>query len=76
MPSHGLMLAGAGVAIGLLAAIGVMRLMSSLLFEVNPVDPTTYGIVSLTLVAAAARASYLPALRATAIDPLEALRAD
>ena len=74
--SQGLMLAGAGVAIGLLAAIGIMRLMSSLLFEVNPVDPTTYGIVSLTLVAAAALASYLPALRATAIDPLEALRAE
>ena len=74
--SHGLMLAGAGVAIGLLAAIGVMRLMSSLLFEVNPLDPATYGIVSLTLVAAAALASYLPALRATAIDPLEALRAE
>lgn len=36
--SHGLMLAGAGVAIGLLAAIGVMRLMSSLLFEVNPLE--------------------------------------
>jgi putative ABC transport system permease protein len=51
-------------------------LMSSFLFEVNPVDPATYGIVSLTLVGAAALASYVPALRATAIDPLEALRTE
>ena len=41
--AHGLMLAGVGVAIGLAAAFGVMRLISSLLFEVNPVDPLTYG---------------------------------
>ena len=74
--SHGLMLAGIGVAIGLAAALGIMRLMSSLLFEVNPVDPMTYAIVSLMLMAAAALASYVPALRAAAVDPLEALRAE
>jgi hypothetical protein len=74
--SHGLMLAGIGVAIGLAAALGIMRLMSSLLFEVNPVDPMTYAAVSMMLMAAAALASYVPALRASAVDPLEALRAE
>ena len=74
--SHGLMLAGIGVAIGLAAALGIMRLMSSLLFEVNPVDPMTYAIVSLMLMAAAGLASYVPALRAAGVDPLEALRAE
>ena len=74
--AHGLMLAGAGVAIGLIAAYGVTRLISSLLFEVDPVDPLTYGLVSLTLMAATVLASYVPALRATAVDPVEALRSE
>ena len=74
--SHGLILAGIGIAIGLAAALGITRLMSSLLFEVSPIDPTTYGVVSVVLIAAAALASYVPALRAAAIDPLEALRAE
>jgi predicted permease len=74
--SHGLMLAGIGIAIGLAAAFGIMRLMSSLLFEVNPVDPMTYAMVSLMLIVAAALASYVPALRASAVDPLVALRAE
>jgi putative ABC transport system permease protein len=73
---HGLVLAGIGVAIGLAASIGLMRLMSSLLFEVNPVDPLTYGAVAATLVAAAMLASYIPALRAAGVDPVEALRAE
>jgi predicted permease len=74
--SHGLMLAGIGIAVGLTAALGITRLMSSLLFEVSPIDPTTYGVVSVVLIAAAALASYVPALRAAGIDPLEALRAE
>ena len=53
-----------------------MRLISSLLFEVSPVDPLTYGMVSLTLIAATVLASYVPALRATAVDPIEALRSE
>jgi putative ABC transport system permease protein len=73
---HGLMLAGVGVAIGLTAAFGIMRLMSSLLFEVSAVDPLTYAMVSLTLLAATVLASYVPAVRATAVDPLQALRAE
>ena len=74
--AHGLVLAGAGVAIGLIAAFGVTRLISSLLFEVDPVDPLTYATVSLTLMAATVLASYVPALRATAVDPIEALRSE
>ena len=74
--SHGLMLAGIGIAIGLAAAFAFMRLMSSMLFEVSPVDPMTYAMVSLMLMAAAALASYVPAMRASAVDPLEALRAE
>ena len=73
---HGLTLAVVGVAIGLAAAFGIMRLMSSLLFEVNPVDPLTYATVSVTLIAATVLASYVPALRATAVDPINALRSE
>ena len=74
--AHGLTLASVGVAIGLMAAFGIMRLMSSLLFEVSPVDPLTYAMVSLTLIAATVLASYVPAVRATAVDPIEALRSE
>jgi predicted permease len=73
---HGLMLAGAGVAIGLIAAFAAMRLISSLLFEVSAVDPLTYAMVSVTLIGATVLATYVPARRATAIDPIEALRSE
>ncbi len=73
---YGLMLTGIGVAFGLAAALALTRLMSSLLFEVSPVDPVTYGAVSLVLIAAALLASYIPARRATVIDPVDALRAE
>jgi putative ABC transport system permease protein len=72
--AHGLTLAAIGVAIGLMAAFGITRFIASLLFEVSPADPLTYGLVALTLVAATALASYVPALRATAVDPIDALR--
>ena len=73
---HGLQLTGIGVACGLIAAVLVMRLMSSLLFNVNPVDPVTYGAVSVGLVGTAWLASYLPSRRAATVDPVEALRAE
>jgi predicted permease len=73
---QGLRLALIGVACGLIAAVGLTRLMTSMLFEVKPLDPFTFATVALGLVLAAALASYLPALRATAVDPMEALRAD
>jgi ABC-type antimicrobial peptide transport system permease subunit len=73
---HGLTLTGIGVACGLVVAIFVMRLMSTLLFKVRPVDPVAYGAASLGLVATALLASYLPSRRASTVDPVEALRAE
>jgi predicted permease len=74
--AHGLALAGIGVAIGLTAAFAIMRLMSSLLFEISPGDPLTYATMSLALIAVTVLASYVPAARATAVDPIEALRSE
>jgi ABC-type antimicrobial peptide transport system permease subunit len=73
---QGLLLAGVGAIIGLGAAAGLTRLMSSLLFGVAALDPLTYAGVAAVLIAAAALASYVPARRATRIDPLDALRAE
>ena len=73
---HGLVLAGIGVAIGLGAAAALTRLMSSLLFGIKPVDPLTYAAGALILGLAAVLASYLPARRASAVDPVEALKAE
>jgi ABC-type antimicrobial peptide transport system permease subunit len=67
---------GIGVGIGLVAAAGLTRLMSSLLFGVSPMDPLTFICVPLVLGVAAAVASYLPAWRASAVNPVEALRAE
>jgi ABC-type antimicrobial peptide transport system permease subunit len=73
---QGLALAGIGAVIGLGAAIGLTRLMESLLFGISPLDPVTYTLVPFVLIAAAMLASYLPARRAAAVDPVEALRAE
>jgi ABC-type antimicrobial peptide transport system permease subunit len=73
---HGLLLTGIGVACGLLAAIVSMRLLSSLLFNVRPVDPVTYSAASIGLVTTAWLASYVPSRRASTVDPVEALRAE
>jgi putative ABC transport system permease protein len=73
---HGLRLAAIGVGCGLIAAVATTRLMASMLFHVSPLDPVTYLGVSGGLVAAAALASFLPALRATRVDPVDALRAE
>ncbi|MBZ5676869.1 MAG: ABC transporter permease [Acidobacteriia bacterium] len=73
---HGLLLAGIGAIIGLAAAAGLTRLMSSLLFGVPALDPLTYAGVAAILIAAAALASYVPARRASRVDPLDALRAE
>ncbi len=71
-----LLLTGLGTAVGLGAAAGLMRLMRTLLFGISPLDPVTFIAVPVVLVVAAALASYLPARRTTAIDPVEALRAE
>ena len=73
---HGLALAAAGVGVGLVAAAAAMRLLATLLFGVEPVDPLTYGVAALGLAAATVTASYFPARRATQVDPASALRAD
>ena len=73
---YGLTLAGIGIVCGLVSAVALTRLMHSLLFEVSPIDPLTYGAVCVSLVAAAALASYVPALRATTVNPVTALRAE
>jgi predicted permease len=71
-----LVLTGVGVGIGLGAAAGLTRLMKSLLFGVSPLDPLTYAAIPLVLAVCAVVASYLPARRAAAVDPAEALRAE
>jgi predicted permease len=73
---QGLWLTAIGVAFGLAAAFGVMRMMSSLLFDVSPVDPETYLLASVGIVAIAWLACLLPSRRASAVDPVRALRAE
>jgi ABC-type antimicrobial peptide transport system permease subunit len=71
---QGVVLASIGVGLGLAAAAALTRLMASLLFDTSPVDPVTYVAVSIGLIGAAAAASYLPARRASSVNPTEALR--
>jgi predicted permease len=71
-----LVLTGCGLAIGLTAAAGLAGLMKSLLYGVSPLDPVTYVSVLTVLVVSAVLASYLPARRAAAVNPVEALRAE
>jgi ABC-type antimicrobial peptide transport system permease subunit len=72
----GLAVSGIGAACGLGAALVLTRLMKSLLFEVSPLDPVTYFAALAGLILAGALASYLPARRATRVDPSEALRVE
>lgn len=71
-----MVLALVGVTVGIGAAMGVTRLMSSLLFGVSPIDPLTYSLVAVALIAVALLASYVPARRAASVDPMVALRAE
>jgi putative ABC transport system permease protein len=71
---HLLLLVGVGVALGVGGAAVLTRLMESLLFGVAALDPLTYAVVAAVLIATAALAGWLPARRATRVDPMRALR--
>jgi len=73
---HGVALGATGVVCGLAGAALLTRLMASLLFGTSSLDPATYGLVSLGLVAIAGLASYVPARSATAVDPALTLRGE
>ena len=73
---QGLTLSGVGALVGVVVALGLGRVMSSLLFGVSPMDPAAYVAAVGIIVAAAALASYVPARRAARIDPIETLRAE
>jgi predicted permease len=70
---RGMMLSGMGIAIGTAVAAGITRWMSSLLFGVTPVDAVTFAAAATLLTLAALAASYVPAHRATAVDPVQTL---
>jgi putative ABC transport system permease protein len=65
---------GIGIAAGVVASMAASRLLTSFLFGLSGIDPVTYAAVAVVLVAASLLAAFLPARRATRIDPLVALR--
>jgi len=71
-----LRVAAVGIAIGLAGALATTRVMQSLLFNVSPTDPATLAGVTVVLVILGAAAAYVPARRATQVDPVEVLRGD
>jgi len=73
---QGLSMALVGTAVGIVAALGLSRLIESLLFNVKPTDPMTFGLVIAALLSVATLACYIPAWRATRVDPTQALRAE
>jgi ABC-type antimicrobial peptide transport system permease subunit len=72
--SKGLALAAAGAALGAVAAMGLTRLMGYMLYNVSPYDPVAYGTAFLVIGLASMAACLAPAVRATRMDPLQALR--
>lgn len=72
--THGLRLVSAGILLGLAAALSLSRLLATQLFQVSPFDPLTFAVTAIVLLIAAILASYVPARRATKIDPIVALR--
>jgi ABC-type antimicrobial peptide transport system permease subunit len=72
--SNGIVLAAAGLIIGTVGAFLLTPLMGSLLIGVSPRDPVVFTAIAVTLVAATLGASWIPAQRATRVDPIEALR--
>jgi putative ABC transport system permease protein len=74
--ADGAKLAFLGIAVGIIAAFALTRMMATLLFDVKPTDPATFAIVALLLALVGLVASYIPARRATRVDPMVALRYD
>ena len=73
---HGLWLCAIGIAIGVAAALALTWLMKAVLFGVAPIDGVTFAAVPLALLAAATAACYIPARRASTVDPVEAMRTE
>lgn len=73
---QGLRLAAYGLGVGLLACLGIARLLTSVLYEVSPYDPASFAAVSILLIIIGLFSSWLPARRATKVDPMVALRAE
>ena len=72
--ANGMKMAIGGVVIGVIAAIGLTRLIREMLFGVQPTDPLTFTVIAALLLGVAILACYVPARRATRVDPLNALR--
>src|SRR6185295_387848 len=72
--NHGMKMALAGVALGLLCSLGLTRLMTRMLYGVSATDPATFAVITLLLISIALLACLVPAWRATQVDPLVALR--
>jgi ABC-type antimicrobial peptide transport system permease subunit len=73
---QGLLVAGLGVLVGLAGAFVLSRLLESIVFEVSPQDPSVFVGMTILLVLVVFAAAYVPARRATQVDPLDALRAE
>ncbi|HET9948855.1 MAG TPA: FtsX-like permease family protein [Longimicrobiales bacterium] len=73
---QGAVVVGAGIAIGLACAFALTRLISGMLFGVSPTDPATFAVLAATVAMVAGLALWLPARRASRIDPIEALRSE
>jgi putative ABC transport system permease protein len=71
---RGIVLATIGIVLGLAGAAGLTRYLSGMLYDLTPLDPATYAVVAILFAAVALAASYLPARRATQVDPMVALR--